>query len=80
MCFYISIECTITTHGDSKLWDGEVNTTTKIKHNRPDIVINMPGENKWQLIDTAIPKDNNIVSKRNEKVNKYIELASVIRT
>ena len=40
----------------------------------------MPGENKWQLIDTAIPKDNNIVSTRNEKVNKYIELASVIRT
>ena len=68
------------THGDSKLWDGEINITTKIKHNRPDIVINMPGENKWQLIDTAIPKDNNIVSTRNEKVNKYIELASVIRT
>ena len=28
----------------------------------------------------AIPQDHNIVSKENEKVNKYIDLASVIRT
>ena len=40
----------------------------------------MPGERKWQLIDIAIPQDHNIVSKENEKVNKYIGLASVIRT
>ena len=32
----------------------------------------MPEERKWQLTDIAIPQDDNIVSKENEKVNKYI--------
>ena len=40
----------------------------------------MPEERKCQLIDIAIPQDHNIVSKENEKVNKYIDLASAIRT
>ena len=40
----------------------------------------MPEERKCQLIDVAIPQDHNIVSKENEKVNKYIDLASAIRT
>ena len=61
------------------LWDVEIKTTTKIKHDRPDIVVKMPGERKWQLTDIAIPRDYNILSKDNEKVNQYIDLASVIR-
>ena len=40
----------------------------------------MPEERKWQLIDIPIPQDHNIVSKENEKANKYIDLASAIRT
>ena len=40
----------------------------------------MPGERKWQLTDIAIPQDHNIACKENEKVNKYIDLASVIKT
>ena len=40
----------------------------------------MSEERKWQLIDIPIPQDHNIVNKQNEKVNKYIDLASVIRT
>ena len=40
----------------------------------------MPEERKWQLIDIPIPQDHNIVSKENEKANKYIALASAIRT
>ena len=36
----------------------------------------MPGERKWQVIDI----DCNTVSKEHEKVDKYIDLASVIRT
>ena len=39
----------------------------------------MPEERKWQPIDIAIPQDHNIVSKENEKVNKYIDLASAIK-
>ena len=61
-------------------WKVEIKTTTKIKHNRPDIVAKVPGERKWQLIDIATPQDHNIVSKENEKVDKYIDVASVIRT
>ena len=33
-----------------------------------------------QLIDMAISQDHNILSKENEKVNKYTDLASAIRT
>ena len=45
------------------LWDVEIKVTTKIKHNRPNIVVKMPGERKWQLTDIAIPQDHNKVSK-----------------
>ena len=34
----------------------------------------------WQPTDLAIPQDHNIVSKENEKVNKYMDLASAVRT
>ena len=70
----------MTQTGIEILWDVEIKTTTKIKHNRPDVVIKMPEQRKWQLTDVAIPQDHNIVSKENEKVNKYIDLASAIRT
>ena len=40
----------------------------------------MPEERNWQLIDIAIPQNYNIISKDNEKINKYIDLAIVIRT
>lgn len=40
----------------------------------------MPEERNWQLIDIVIPQNYNIISKDNEKINKYIDLAIVIRT
>ena len=40
----------------------------------------MPEERNWQLIDIVIPQNHNIISKDNEKINKYIDLAIVIRT
>ena len=40
----------------------------------------MPEERKWQLIDIAIHQDDNIVSKENEKVSKYIDLARIMST
>ena len=43
--------------GIAILWDVEIETTTKIKHSRPDIVAMMPG-------------DHNIVSTENDKVGK----------
>ena len=44
------------------------------------MVAKMKEEREWQLIDLAIPQDHNIVSKENEKFNKYIALARAIRT
>ena len=39
----------------------------------------MPEARKWQLTDIAIPQDQNIFSKENKNVNKYIDLANVTR-
>ena len=79
---HVPLPYTVTQTGIEILWDVETKTTAKIKHNRPDIAVKMPEERKWQPIDVAIPQDYNIVtlSKENEKVNKYIDLASIIRT
>ena len=44
------------------VWDAEIKTSTKIKHNRPAIIVKMPGKRKWRLIDIARPEDKNIVS------------------
>ena len=40
----------------------------------------MAGERNWQLIDTVTSQDHNTASNGNEMVNKYIDLASEIRT
>ena len=45
-----------------------------MNHNKPDIVIKMPGERKSQLIDIALTQHQNNVSKENEKGNKNIDL------
>ena len=60
--------------------DREIKTTTKIKHDRPEIVVMIKGERKWQLINIPIPQDHNIEIKENENVNRYIELTGAIRT
>ena len=38
---------TVTQTGTEILWDAEIKTTTKLKHNRLDIVVKMPEERKW---------------------------------
>ena len=45
-----------------------------MNHNKPDIVIKMPGERKSQLIDIALTQHQNNASKENEKGNKNIDL------
>ena len=70
----------VTQTGLEILWCVEIKTTTKINHNKPNIVVKMPRRRKWQLIDIAIIQDHNIVSKENEKINKYIDLAGIIKT
>ena len=53
----------MTQTGTEILFDAEIRTTTKIRHNRPAIGEKKPGERKGQLTDIAIPQDHNIVRK-----------------
>ena len=60
---HVPLPHTVTQTGIEILWVVKIKVTTKIKHNRPNIVVKMPGERKWQLTDIAIPQDHNKVSK-----------------
>ena len=63
--------------GVEMLWNVFMETNTKVRHNRPDIVVKMP--NKWFIIDKAVPQDHLVTEKENEKISKYLDLAGVIR-
>ena len=61
------------------LWDVEIETCKKVKHNRPDIVIKEKGTNKWIFVDVSIPMDHRVVDKENEKIEKYLDLATEVK-
>ena len=46
----------------------------QIEHRRPDIVVMEKNTNKCLIIDVACPVDNNLILKRNEKLDNYFEL------
>ena len=52
-------------------WDKTVQNDRRVKHNRPDIILNLKKENKWVLIDIAVPADYNIEDTEKEKIRKY---------
>ena len=56
----------------------EIKTTTKIKHNWPEIVAKLAEECQWQLIDIYIVQDLNIIIKKNERFNNYLDLPGAI--
>ena len=57
------------------LWDFQINTDRTIIASKPDIIFQDKKTNKLYLIDIAIPADANIVKKRIEKIDKYIDLS-----
>ena len=61
------------------MWDVELETCKKVKHNRPDITIKEKQKNRWIFIDGAFPMDHRVVDKENEKIDKYMDLATEIR-
>ena len=67
----------ISNAGVELIWNKPIITTTKVKHNIPDIVIKSSA--KWILIDIAVPKDHRVKEKHAEKIQKYVDLAGVIR-
>ena len=57
------------------LWDFTIQTDKEITAIRPDIVFMNKKDKTALLIDIAVPRDDNIVDKRIEKVEKYQNLA-----
>ena len=69
-----SIESVIENDIAKILWDVCIQVDRQIEHRRPDIVVMEKNTNKYLIIDVAGPVDNNLILKRNEKLNKYSEL------
>ena len=59
-------------------WDRRM-PATKVKHNRPDVVVVDHVNKKWWFVDFAVPFDKNVATKEAEKINKYEELAEEAR-
>ena len=56
------------------LWDVYIQVDRQIEHRRPDIVVMEKNTNKCLIINVACPVDNNLMLKRNEKLDNYSEL------
>ena len=56
------------------LWDFHIQTEKVIEHRRPDIVRINKQKRECQIIDFAIPGDQNIAIKEQEKIEKYQHL------
>ena len=56
------------------LWDVCIQVDRQIEHRRPDIVVMEKNTSKCLVIDVACPVDNNLIQKRNEKLDNYSEL------
>ena len=56
------------------LWDVCIQEDRQIERRRPDIVVMEKNTNKCLIIDVACPVDNNLILKRNEKLDNYSEL------
>ena len=61
------------------LWDVEIETGKKVKHNRPDIIIKERERNKWTFVDVTVPMDHRVEEKENEKIEKYLDLATEVK-
>ena len=60
------------------LWDFMIQCDHYIEHRKPDIVVIDKIEKKCLIIDIAIPGDNRIMKKEEEKLEKYEELRQEI--
>ena len=66
--------------GDVEIWwDRGITTTKPMEHNRPDVVVVDRTNKHWILVDFAVPWDNNVVRKEEEKITKYSPLALEVR-
>ena len=62
------------------LWDFTIQTDREITARRPDIVLINKDSKSCHIIDVAIPGDARIITKQEEKIEKYQDLAREIRS
>ena len=60
-------------------WDRPIETTVKLDHNRPDVVVINRQDKEWIIVEFSVPWDKNVLLKEEEKVSKYIALAKEVR-
>ena len=56
------------------LWDVTIQTDRLIEARRPDIMVIDKANKTCQIIDIAVPSDQNVAKKEKEKIDKYQEL------
>ena len=73
-CGCTKVESVIANNIVKTLWDGCIQVDRQIENRRPDIVAMQKNTNRCLIIDVACSIDNNLILKRNEKLNNYSEL------
>ena len=56
-------------------WDIPIQTTVKLEHYRPDLVILNRVDNECTIVDFSVPWEENIYSKEEQKITNYTPLA-----
>ena len=56
------------------LWDVCIQIDGQVEHQRPDIVVMEKNTKNCLIIDVACPVYNNLILKRNEKLDNYSEV------
>ena len=80
--WYSHVPNVVTETDDGKVtiyWDKPIKTDRKVSHNRPDVVVIDREENTWYIVDFAIPIDNHVKEKEEEKIDKSMDLAAEVR-
>ena len=60
-------------------WNKAVQTSRRLDHNRPGVILIDKLKRHWTIIDFSVPNDKNVVDKEKEKIENYRDLAKEIR-
>ena len=59
-------------------WDRSIETTVKLEHNRPDVMLINWKDKEWTIVEFSVPWDKDVLLKEEEKIHRYIPLAKEI--
>ena len=60
-------------------WDRYVETTVKLDHNRPDVILLNRRDKECLIVEFSVPWDANVVIREEDKIQRYLPLAKDIR-